>query len=406
MNNLDQFIEQLLILLDDLPESLIEQTKEFYDSFILDAKDEGLDDDEILKKLGNPLHIANQIKLDYYLNNESSKRKRFAKVSKAVFGRKVVATGFAAFSAIVTFFVWMMFFLIEVASIVAAFAWLLLFLSQSVYYSLIPVISVLGQLGIAILGFSAMLLLSRFFHLFSTIFRQITIRLITGKKRAVFLKSNKSSRIRFVLLTLMFVVGLFSFVFTPTMTYASSIWLSTEAPLSMIQTDLFSSDDVDMISLELLNANVEVSYANVESIEVTYTKEPWLEYSVVLNEGVLYLIEETNHELPFMSFLARHPGMQTLTIVLPSDKQLDHLFITSIGSNIHLQDIDYNLTIDCDNSLIQFNTTAFYNYDIQTSHGEVIFNDNYLGEGYLLNQGSAISIQITGIFARIEGTVS
>lgn len=103
MSSYQEFLNTLLAELDDVPSSVSDNTKEYYDSYYLDALESGLVESDIIEQLGDPISIANQIKLDYYLYQPSKTAKVFKNLFKNVFTKKAAISTGKFILAIVTY---------------------------------------------------------------------------------------------------------------------------------------------------------------------------------------------------------------------------------------------------------------------------------------------------------------
>jgi len=345
MNSLEQFLNTLLADLDDLPAYLVENTKEYYESYFLDAKEEGLSDLDILERLGDPSSISSQIKLDYYLYQPKQTNQLFKKILKGLFKNKAALSTAKYITGFITFVIAASFYLVQLALIVSGIG----VLAATSYVLYVDYDFALGTssylfISTGILGFSICMLISVLFKALSFWLRKLTINLIRLSDSTVEKRETKKFKPAILVYTIL-LIG--ASIFTATSPISKDllyIWLSETPETYEVLEYTVDETAIEDLRINTIHANITVYYDDVEDIEIRYEKATYLNFSYMVYDGTLFINEADNGDIPFLSdFFARHPGTLELTIVLPNSMSIGDIDIYTYGSEIDIDDLVYSL---------------------------------------------------------------
>jgi uncharacterized membrane protein len=397
MNSLEQFLNTLLADLDDLPVYVVENTKEYYESYFLDAKEEGLSDSDILIRLGDPASISSQIKLDYYLYQPKETNHLFKKLFSGVLARKAAVSTTKFITAILSFALASIFYIMQIAfalSAVGALAIIIYIIYTDLGFEFSDKFGL--YISVGALSFSMLMLLNILCKKISFTLRKLTINLIrkNNSKTNSFKKKRFKPAVVFYLILLL--VSSIIISVSPISEKLYNIWMSNQPNEYQTVNETFDITEIDNIVLNTYHTNIEVVFADVEEIELNYEKPSYFNFSYSIIDRTLKVSEVDNFEIPFIEFFARHEGTLDLIITLPNDYLLDNLTIWSIGSNMDIQVKDYDLSIYTQTSNIELQYYDDYNIFVETKRGiveiEDIFYKRYNNDGGYLN-----TITINGI---------
>lgn len=378
MNSLEQFLNTLLADLDDLPVYVVDNTKEYYESYFLDAKEEGLSDFDILDKLGDPASISSQIKLDYYLYQPKQTNQVFKRLYSGVFQKTALSTGkyllgITIFILAITFYIVQLAFLISGIASIGMTGYLL--------YSNNFLINDVGVMYLCSGGvaFAVLMLISVIFKALSFWFRKATTQIIRESDSSVKKQKKKRFKPAILLYTLILIASLIFIVTSPIYKDLLYIWIS-ERPAS-VEVLEYTIDElnVDDIVIESEHVNVFIYYSDVDDIEIRYDNVSYMDFSYHIYEGKLFITESANEEIPFLhDFFARHPGTLELYVILPETMTLNSLEVETVGSPIFIERADYDIGIVTQTSHVDISYIGEYDFNIETRRGSFEFE----GETY------------------------
>lgn len=403
MNSLEQFLNTLLAELDDLPVYVTENTKEYYESYFLDAKEEGLSDLDILEKLGDPASIASQIKLDYYLYQPKQTNQVFKRLFKGVFSKTALTTT-KLITGIITFIFAAIFYIVQLAlvisgiGVIAAIIYVLY-----VDYNFVMASNTYLIITAGLVGLSVCMLFSVFFKAISFWFRKMTVNLIRQSDSNVKRSKTKKFKPAILIYTIIFIVSAIFTVASPVSKDLFYIWISETPETYEVFNNTVDDESIQYINIETLQANVNIYFGDVEDIQITYEKATYMNFDYYVQDNTVYIKETSNGDIPYLEeFFSRHEGTLDLNIVLPYYNTFDVVSIHSKGSNIYIDGMNCDLEIITEASSIDIGYIGEYEIEVYTKRGDIIHNGEYYGNIYDNNSGAIQTIYIETVSSLVE----
>lgn len=397
MNNYQDFLNTLLADLDELPVFVSENTKEFYDSYYLDAKESGLNESEILEKFESPETISSQIKLDYYLYQPKQAKKVFLGLFRNVFTRQAAISSGKFVLGIVTYLFAILFYLLNLLLKVGSIA----VLGSGIYliysdYGLILNPQTISILATSLVALSLFMLVAILFEWMSFLLRKVNVNLLRDEFRKLKQPLKKKLKPGVVIYGIVLLISMIGVLTSPVYQDLTKIWMSIEPSEFRIVTETFDVTDINELYLDVRHTNIQIEYADVSEIEVYYELPEYFDLNYSTHDGVLRIQEVENNEIPYLEFFTRHEGTLDLIIKLPEDIQLDNIKIKSVGSNMELSIREVNLEIETSTSIINLEYTGEYNLDLQTDRG-VVTVGNVTDTTYILDESNLYDIEVDGV---------
>lgn len=402
MNSLEQFLNTLLADLDELPVYLSESTKEYYESYFIDAKEEGLSETEILSQLGDPINISSQIKLDYYMYQPKQAKKVFQKLLSLIFSKSAFASTSKLILGIVSYIISVAFYITQIILMIGGIG----VLAISVYLIFENGIGfndkaiALGSTGL--LAFSLMMISAVILKAISFSLRKLINSLVRDNSIHPAHKKTKKFKPAIIFYSVLAILSVVFIMTSPIYQKLSNIWLSippteyTEIEYALDETDIHE------IIVDTLHANIIISYGDVETVTLRYEKPTYLDFYFYVLDGKLQVSEFSTGEIPYLEDFARHEGTLDLEIVLPRSLNLDSIDIDSVGSNMKIEVNSYDLDIHTTTSNIELLMVGDYDMVFETKRGSVLM-DGVNSRRYNLLEGNDNTIKIHGVSTLIEG---
>jgi len=332
-----------------LPEESIRQTLEFYEEYIADALEAGHSEEEILERLGSVKEIAAQARAEAALTGAEQSPGPFRMIGA---GRQVfrgLAGSAAKFSLIlgasIPYTLALGLYLCAVAAFVGA---LVMAALMGYGISTMPNADIMAKIGTAAAGlFLTAFLCGIGLGLWSAAkgITRVTLRVLRRGLRRDRLMDRQTEnppqrtgmlKAAFLICAVAALIGIGGILPSGLPVKLFSIWNSMKPGNLDTRTWSYSTAEIREIEIAAMNSEIvlETAAGSQGAIRVTYEEPEWLTGAPAVENKKLSFREISSGTIPFMDFIARHEGMTSVRIEVPSGYRAKSITVNSQSGDV------------------------------------------------------------------------
>jgi len=337
--------------LEGMPRESVRQALEFYEEYFAEALEAGRSIDEALKSLGGVKEIVAQVRAEATISRAESSPGPFRMIGA---GRQVllgIADSAARFSLIVgasiPYTLTLGFYLLAGAALLGAVVSAVLLGYGITTMPEAFLRERIGVAGAAVLAAAALTALGLALWRIANGISRITLRVLRkGLRREQRPDTHAGNgkprtgpfRIALLICCVAGLLGIGAMASSSLPAKLFSIWSSQKPESLDVRTWGYASSDVREIEVATLNTSIVLDAAGsaLDGIRVTYEQPDWLKGETVMSNGKLAFRETSSGMVPFMDFIAAHPGTTSVRIEVPRGYFARSVTLTSRSGSVSL----------------------------------------------------------------------
>jgi uncharacterized membrane protein len=330
-NALERFMASVRAGVADLSSEPAEKALEYCQEFISEALEAGRSEEEILKRLGSPEQIVAHVRAEAALSGAESSPGPLRLITARRNVLRALADSAAKASLVLASTVPLTLayglYILAVAALIGAILWAGLMGFGVTTMPAMYVREMIGVAGVAVMGAALLALMAVGLWRAADAMNRVTLRILKenlrkgrpgGQPDSAQPHAGRAGRL-VLACALAALAGIGMLIASGLPMRYFSIWNSARPESLAVRAWSYPVKEVRGIEVETLNTNIVIEAAKTPapSIQVTYEEPEWMVGESSVRDGTLVFRETSRGMLPFMEYIARHPGVTVVRIAVP-----------------------------------------------------------------------------------------